>query len=319
MKCTKSAKKEHSCYKKEESLRKRSVFLPYLPWPLRLMLYAATVMLAAAAVGIAGKDSLPVPAAAVIYALAALTFGISGCYLAADIRAGIVGKVIPGMESVPFANRMVKDYRYRTVFTTFLGLSVSLLFAAYHMVLGIVSRSVWFGTLAVYYILLSLMRLKAARYGRIAVRCQKRAADVEKERKIYRSCGIFLILLTFALGGSVVQMVCDGRGRKYSEIHVIAVAAYTFYKVIISVIHVVKAGKLKSPLLMTIRNIGCADALMSLLSLQAAMFLCFHTADESFPRLMNSLTGAGVCLILLGMGIYMLKSKGILNNSQTKL
>lgn len=250
MKCTKSAKKEHSCYKKEESIRKRSFFLPYLPWPLRFMLYAATVMLAAAAVGIAGKDSLPVPAAAVIYALAALTLGISGCYLTTDIRAGIVEKVMPGMESVPFANRMVKDYRYRTVLTTFLGFSVSLL---------------------------------------------------------------------FALGGSVVQMVCDGRGKKYSEIHVIAVAAYTFYKVILSVINAVKARRLKSPLLMTIRNIGCADAMMSLLSLQAAMLLCFHTADESVPRLMNSLTGAGVCLIILGMGLYMLRSGAMINNSQTKL
>jgi len=55
-----------------------------------------------------------------------------------------------------------------------------------------------------------------------------------------------------------------------------------------------------------IRNIGYADAMVSLVSLQAAMLVSF--GDDMDTRWMNLLTGGVVCLIILSMGIYMVRS-----------
>ncbi len=55
-----------------------------------------------------------------------------------------------------------------------------------------------------------------------------------------------------------------------------------------------------------IRNIGFADALVSILSLQTAMFASFG-GDNEFIRPMNAATGTVVCLMILIMGIRMIR------------
>ena len=85
-------------------------------------------------------------------------------------------------------------------------------------------------------------------------------------------------------------------------------AAYTFYKIILSIINLVKVRKLKSPLLMAIRDIGYIDACVSVLSLQTAMFASFGSEQESIIKLMNGATGSVVCLLVLGIGIYSVRS-----------
>jgi len=65
---------------------------------------------------------------------------------------------------------------------------------------------------------------------------------------------------------------------------------------------------MNSLLLRMIRNIGYADALVSLVSLQTAMFVSF--GDGTDTRTMNLLTGGVVCLMILLMGIYMIRLAG---------
>ena len=76
--------------------------------------------------------------------------------------------------------------------------------------------------------------------------------------------------------------------------------------------NMIKVRKEKSLLLVTLRNISYADALVSLLSLQTALFAAFGQDSGELIPLMNALTSAGVCLMILGIGIYMVrKSKKI--------
>lgn len=102
----------------------------------------------------------------------------------------------------------------------------------------------------------------------------------------------------------MILMVCEEEGKSYPGFLIYAVAAYTFYKIILSIINLVKVRKFKSPLLMAIRDIGYIDACVSVLSLQTAMFASFGSEQESFIKLMNGATGSVVCLLVLGIGIY---------------
>ena len=69
--------------------------------------------------------------------------------------------------------------------------------------------------------------------------------------------------------------------------------AYTFYKITMAVVNMVKVRKTKSPILITIRNIGAADALVSMLTLQAAMFASFQDKNSLNTNQINGAVTAG--------------------------
>ena len=71
--------------------------------------------------------------------------------------------------------------------------------------------------------------------------------------------------------------------------------------------NVVKYRKQNSPVLSASKMIQLASALVSMLALETAMVSSFGSADDPLARLtMTAATGAGVCLIVLGMALYMI-------------
>lgn len=279
--------------------------LPKIKWPMRLFIYAVTVMVSVLSILAVCLNIINTVLASIIYVVAAGMLGLSGGYLYQDIRYGVNIKIKAGIEGNSFTNRMAKDYRYRTVLFTYSSLSANLIFALSNGVFGIINHSIWFGSMSAYYIVLSIMRFIVIQYDRKISKIEKSQKMKRQELLVYQTCGFLFILLTIALGASVVQMVYFDQGHSYPGTLIFAVAAYTFYKVVVAIINVVKAGRLKSPLLMTIRDIGYADAMVSLLSLQTAMLVSFGSKDTLSPQKVNSLTGGVICMMILIMGIYM--------------
>lgn len=276
--------------------------IPMPPFGIRLVFYLAAVVFAVLSCLQAADGRFGMILGVGIYVLAAVMLAVSCCYLVLDIRYGIKEKVKPGIEANPFANRMTKDYHYRTVMFAFPGLVLNMAFVAFNGAVGILSRSAWCGTLCAYYIVLSMMR-----FG--AVRCDQRMAgkkeEVRREAEIsfYRRCGIWLTMLTIALAGTVILILHEEGGKQYPGYLIYAVAGYTFYKIIMSVVNLRKVRRFRSPLLMAIRDIGYVDALVSVLSLQTAMFASFGKGEPGFDRLMNGTVGTAVCLMVFGAGI----------------
>ena len=73
----------------------------------------------------------------------------------------------------------------------------------------------------------------------------------------------------------------------------------------LSLIHIFRYRKYQSPVLSAAKAIRLAAALVSLLSLETAILTRFGD-DEVFRRLMTASTGAGVCIIVLGISVYMI-------------
>lgn len=86
---------------------------------------------------------------------------------------------------------------------------INLLYAGIKLFSGICYRSVWFGTLAVYYILLAVMRFA------LLFHVRKKREDLISELKICRLCGMILMVLDWALTGIIVLVVRKNR-REYS-------------------------------------------------------------------------------------------------------
>lgn len=87
---------------------------------------------------------------------------------------------------------------------------------------------------------------------------------------------------------------------------VIGIMNQSVWFITMAVVNMVKVRKTKSPILITIRNIGAADALVSMLTLQAAMFASFQDKNSLNTNQMNAITGLSVCILISILGISMI-------------
>lgn len=197
--------------------------------------------------------------------------------------------------------RIVGEQRFRMVLTAALGFLLNLLYALHHGVLGVIGMSVWFITMCAYYTVLGTMRLSA-------VLCERRggaAASDDTEYFVMKLSGVLLVLLSLVLAAVNYISLSQNITAKYGEITMITIAAYTFYKITMAVIRAVRQRKNPSPLLAVIRTISYAEVAASVLTLQRSMLVSFGEIDSAKVRLMNALTGAGICLFVLMLGIFM--------------
>ena len=88
---------------------------------------------------------------------------------------------------------------------------------------------------------------------------------------------------------------------------VIGIMNQSVWFITMAVVNMVKVRKTKSPILITIRNIGTADALVSLLTLQATMLASFQNESSLDRNQMNAITGLAVCILIAILGISMIR------------
>lgn len=289
---------------------KEKLRLPETKIKFRLLLYFVTLIFGILSVAETVFGYFPFAVEIAIYVAAAISLAFACFYLVQDMKRGMKGIVRSVIEGNMLANRVYSDYRYRTVLFTSFSFLLNLFYAAGNGACAVISHSPWMGTFSAYYIFLSIMRYGIIQYDR---KLSKEGAGGDlklQEIKVYRNTGILLLLITIALGGAVILLVNREGGKNYPGYMIFVVAMYTFYKAIISIVNIIRVRKMKSLLLMTIRNIGYADALVSVLSLQTAMFGTFGEDSNINPTLMNGITGVCVCMMILAIGVYMICSAG---------
>lgn len=224
------------------------------------------------------------------------------------------------LKNTSIGGRFFNDVRFRTEISLYHGLVINLLYIGVKMFSGIYYSSVWFISLAVYYMLLVIMRLLLLRRGKR--KTDKTTMEVEIHR--YRLCGMMLLIMNQALAGIVIFMVHQNKGFYYPGVLIYAMALYSFYSIITAVIKLVKFRKHGSPVLSAAKVINLVAAMVSILSLETAMVAQFGgDNDPFFRKAMTAATGGGVCTIVIGMAIFMIwkstkqMKKLRINNSQT--
>ena len=202
-------------------------------------------------------------------------------------------------------NRMLESQRDRVILSASMGLSLNLAYAVYHGTLGFCSHSLWFLLLGAYYILLSVMRFGVVRYES---QNQKREDSLSPEF-LLRFLGILFLTLAVLLAFSAYWSFRHDVAVQHQEIMMITIATYTFYKITAAAVHAVRARRQRSAWLIALRNIGCADAAASLLTLQRSMLVSFDGMRGENRDVLNALTGAGVCILIAVLGIGMMVGK----------
>lgn len=195
-----------------------------------------------------------------------------------------------------FGEKYLNDIEFRGSVSIYLGMFVDFFYTIFRVAVGICYASVWFISMAVYYLILGGIRL-------FLIRNYRRRKN---EVRCYRITSWFLFLLNIPMGGMILLMVVTNNGYSYPGIVIYISAMYTFYTMIMSVINLVKFRRLGSPILSAAKVLNFIAAMMSVLGLQTAMIAEFSTEDDSFRVLMNAITGAAVWVTVIVTAVYML-------------
>lgn len=214
--------------------------------------------------------------------------------------------IVDKISSHPIGNRYLNDLTFKGSISLHQGMIINLFYAGFKFVTSIIYGSVWLGAIAVYYVMLCVLRFHLILNSRKAAKLNNRKVKSIHEFRSYRKTGFLMFLLNAAMGGMVIQMIWKNEGYEYPGYVIYISAMYTFCSFISAIMNLVKFRKAGSPILSASRAISFAGALMSVLALQTAMISRFGGGDEQFRMEMNIITGAFVLGITLFVAVYLI-------------
>lgn len=195
-------------------------------------------------------------------------------------------------------DRYLNDIAFRGSVSIYQGMAVNFFYVVFRIITGICYASVWFISMAVYYLVLGWLRF-------YLIVCYRRR-NPAIEHRCYRKTAWLLFLLNIPMGGMIVLMVRTNSGFSYPGYVIYLSALYSFYTMAMSVVNLVKFRKLGSPILSAAKVLNFVSAMMSILGLQTAMISRFSENSEDYRRMMNAITGGFVYGIVIVTAIYML-------------
>lgn len=189
--------------------------------------------------------------------------------------------------------------------STYVSLALNIVCAIGNCAIGFLAHSWWFITVGAYYAVLATARFLSLMMAKGA----QKSTDTELFAK--RVTGILLLVLSFCLVGVNVLSAVEERGTEFHEILMIAIATYTFTKITVAIIGMVKCKREASPLTVTLRNIAFAEAVVSVYTLQRSMLVSFPSMLPKDIQLFNILTGTATWLVVLFLGIHLIGGKTV--------
>lgn len=260
----------------------------------------------------------PVVAALLIYSALSLesTDMVSiASYMLSFYALVLIALRIPAL--IGFVQRFKRENKYYIRYTSDVRLRMNLslmgafafnaVYAAFQLVLGLWHHSVWFYSMAAYYLLLAMMRLLLVRYtGKHAP-----GERQEIEWKKYRFCGVGLLLMTLALAVFIIYFVWRIRIFRHHEITTITMATYTFSSLALAIRNAIRYKSYGSPAYSAAKAISLVTAIVSLLTMENAMLTAFgQDSSEFFCQIMLGSTGTAAVLAVQGIALYMIINAG---------
>lgn len=243
-----------------------------------------------------------------LYGVTAFFFGYCASILvvyAPKIREFILRRI----NRHEFLANVMDNYGLKTLVFSSFSLVLTLAFVAVNLFSAITSGPVWYYALSAYYFVLLVFR------GGILFadfKCRKKFADDEAalgnaKRRIYRAGGCVLLALEIAMAFAVTETVLSRRPAATDQIVAIANAAYTFYKMTMAIINLVRAKCFSDPVVQALRNVNFADACMAIASLTVVMLSAFGGSDGgSFFVAMKAGAGFAACAVTIALAVIMI-------------
>ena len=220
------------------------------------------------------------------------------------------------VKSTYIGSMLVGDHLARIKTTLGISSLINLVYSLINIFSGVIHSSIWFISLGIYYTSLTIVRALLLAYIGKAPLVQ----NTMSEYRLYRSCGIILLIINQAMAGIVIYIVQHEKNFIYPGNLIYIMAVYTFSVTISAIVKVFKYRKSGSPVLSAAKIVSLASALVSMLSLETGMLWRFGNGDAEFRHVMTASSGGVICLIVFALSIHMIiKSSRYLKNNCYKL
>ncbi len=279
-----------------KKIGKKLLFPPI--WMMGILVIASAVALTL--IFVKGmEESIP---AYIVYVLAFYTLSVVTIFCAMVLPkqySTIKQKIYDN----PLGNRYMTDRVFRTNISLSISFVISMLYVGINLWSWHALKSYWFMVLAVYYVIMAVMRYLLVRY----VRIQKIGTDILSEWKRSRICAYILLLINLSLSGAVLMILYQHRGYDYPGMMIYVMALYTFYALTMSIVDIVKYRKMGSPIMSTAKIVSLSAALVSMLNLETAMFAQFGASLSSEnQQIFIILTGAGISITVVTLSVILI-------------
>ena len=199
-----------------------------------------------------------------------------------------------------YLNRLLSDSQFRLSLAAALSGSWNFIYAVFNMALAVLYQSFWFLTLGIYYFILGCMRGALVAHG-------KSVRDKRKPETVVKHIGIAFFMIAILFSGTVVLSITENHSTGYNTIIMITVATYTFYLLTMAVINIIKVRKTADVKIIAIRNIALGGAVVSMFSLEKSMVVTFGENITDFMFWLQAISGAGIVVIIIALGINLIK------------
>ena len=199
-----------------------------------------------------------------------------------------------------------KDDAFRALTGAAAASACTALFALYHGYLGFAYRSVWYGSIGVFYLLLTAVRgavLLAERRNRLR---PEREQELRRQRTFLLS-SFLLLAIDLALIWPIAMMVKLARPVSMGMIPAIAMAAYTTWKITFSSVHIRRPSR--DILVAELRTVHFIDALVSVLTLQNTLIMVSGTkSDQEHMLPVSAASSAVIYIVIVFLTVRMLRT-----------
>lgn len=303
-------------------MKKENKILKFLKRPRGFMLviiYLSTVVFCAGAIvaALSGtENAFSEILSYVLYAFAAITLGYS-VYTIVIYAPTMKGRFKAIVKSNKLTANITENYGFKTLMFSLFSFAFTVAFAIMNLVSAIRYGLIWYYAISAYYFFIIIFR------GGIIYaesKFKKKFSDnpaeyLKRKWRTYLSGGVVLSFLEIAMAVAVTEMMLSRRPIESGEIMTIANAAYTFYKMTMAILNLVKAKKYNDPVIQALRNINFADACMSITSLTVIMLSTFGDADGMIA--LKACVGFAACAATIAVAGLMIV-RGLKEIKKTK-
>lgn len=187
-----------------------------------------------------------------------------------------------------------KEYRFKIMFN--ISMIITLFFAIYNFIIGLIYNYIWIISVSIYYLLLTIIRIY------IEIIYLKK-----KDNKVHHIIqSIVLLLINISLLLPIYLLVLNQKQVNNNSIMAITVATYTTYKIINSVLNYKKAQN-ENNTIKIIRTISLLDALFAILNLQNTLVVTFGQIEEMIILI-------SISSFLIALLMIIISFKNLINN-----
>ncbi len=192
----------------------------------------------------------------------------------------------------------------------------NIIYAIFNLCIGLFHDSIWFISVAIYFALLSIIRVYLLSYARKNLPGE----NMQKELLKSKICGIILLFMNISLTVMTFLMVSNYKVFIHHQITTIAMAVYTFTSFTIAIVNIVRYKKYNSPIYSSSKAINLVSASVSMLTLEATMLTVFSKESTSIieKKVLLSITGAIIAIFITSLAIYMIVTKKRVNIKNNK-